>query len=368
MSRVSYRSHVLPVLTALFVVAVLAASGVVAWRALGPYPSGRFAELDEVDATMLRQLSAQLDAAAAQPDAVWTDEWRFDEQPLVLLRTSGDKASQWTHAFLVNMSAHVDTSGMRPVDDSDLPRLDDVVVSRSYGLGDVDKHLPANFTVDDVDGQPVLVMKYHDALLRGEAPSVHSDFPTFLVHEDFHATAQRAWTYPEGEAPYIDGYPTTDEHLDLLRAELAVFDAAGAESSPARLAELARDLVAVRLERERRWPQLAPQNSLEKMEGTATYVERAAARVRGEAAEPFSMVAALDQLREQGTLGGLERDVLYDTGARLGVLLDVVAPGWKARMADEGVTPFSVLAETTGLDAPPDAAELARIVARHVGP
>jgi hypothetical protein len=364
----TYRSHVLPVLTALFVVAVLAASGVVAWRALGPYPSGKFAELDEVDATMLRQLSAQFDAAATRPDAVWTNEWRFDERPLVLLRTSGDKASQWTHAFLVNMSAHVDTRGMRPVDDSDLPRLGDVVVSRTYGLGDLDKHLPANFTFEDVAGQPVLVMKYHDALLRGEAPSIAYDFPTFLVHEEFHTSAQRAWTYPEGEAPYIDGYPTSDEHLDLLRAELAVLDAAGAESSPARLAELARDLVALRLERERRWPQLVPQNSLEKMEGTATYVERAAARIRGEAAEPTSMVAALDQLREQGALGGLDRDVFYDSGARLGVVLDVLAPGWKARMADEGATPFSVLAEATGLDSPPDASELAGIVARHVEP
>jgi len=346
------------VLTLVLAVLVIAA-GAVGWRVLGPYPTGAFADLDDVDQTMFRQLSEQFGAAAAHPDEVWTSGWRFERQPLVLLRTSRDGASQWAHAFLVNMSDHVDTSGMRPMQLDDLPHLDDVVVSKTYGLTDVWNHLPgADFDVDDVGGQPVLVMKYSDGLLRGEVPPAGYGFPTYLVHEDFHATAQQDWTYPEGDAPFVEGYPTSDEHLDLLRAELAAFDAAHDEASVARLSEIARDLVSLRLERERRWPQLTPQASLEKMEGTATYVERAAARIRGEAPELGSMTAALDHLRQQGQLQGLERDVFYETGARLGTILDVLAPDWKARMADEGSTPFSVLAEAVGVVAAPDAAEL----------
>jgi len=341
------------------------AGGLVGWRVFGPSPTGSFDALDDVDQTMFRQLSAQFDAVATRPDEVWTDDWRFEEQPMVLLRASGDRASQWRHAFLVNMSGHVDTSGMRPVQLDALPFLGDVVVSATYGLTNPLNHLPANFDVDDVGGQPVLVMKYSEELLRGEAPSVSSDFPTFLIHEEFHTTAQQSWTYPEGDAPFVDGYPTSDEHLDLLRAELAAFDAAHEEGSGGGLSEIAADLVSLRLERERRWPQLAPEASLEKMEGTATYVERAAARIRGEASTLGRMTASLDHLRQQGQLQGLERDVFYDTGARLGAMLDVLAPDWKDRMADEGATPFSVAAEAVGIDTAPDAARLQELVERY---
>ncbi|GAA1799505.1 hypothetical protein [Leucobacter iarius] len=344
--------------------ALLVLSGVVGWRLFAPLPGDSFAELDRTDRTMLEQLAAEYAATASAPEQVWTTEWRFEEQPLALLRTGGDQSAFWDYAVLVNMSDVMDTGGLPRISVPGHPELKDVVLSKRFGVTDPMNYIPGAFNWMEVDGRSVMALRYNDDLLRGRAASIVGGFQEVAIHEEFHGSAQKSWTYREGEAPYIEDYPLEDAQLDLLRQELAAFDAADGVTDPARLRQIGADIVSIRSERERRWPQLKPQSSLEKMEGTATYVERAAAKLRGAAVPRVDMTDALDTLRKSGALEGLERDVFYDTGARLGMMLDWVAPNWKADITSGSTTPFDVLKEATGVRTPPTSEELSEIAAR----
>ncbi|QXE28668.1 hypothetical protein [Microbacterium paraoxydans] len=363
-----------PVIVGVLAVLALGIGGVIAWRFLAPTPSN-YEGLDATDKEMLTQLSEQDDVTAAHAPEIWTDAYRYEDQPLVLLRTDGEKSSFWSHAILVNMSGVTDTSGMTKIDVPGATHLDDVRISRTFAVGDALLYAPSNFGVIEVGGDDVLAFKYNQTMLDTET-TTSQGFQRFSLHENFHVTKQGldpeapgAWPWEAGGA--IPDYPHTEAQYELLRVEARIFDRVESETDPQALATLASDLATVRMARYTTWPTLKAEIELEAIEGTATYVERAFDRARGLTPVQSTFTDGLDALfddPEQQTV--LERDYSYFTGAQLGLLLDRIAPDWKTQIEPAPVgsasTPFATLQRVTGVTTAPDEAQLRTIVDRYL--
>ncbi|MEW2008648.1 hypothetical protein AB0300_04165 [Microbacterium sp. NPDC078814] len=368
------RRRFAPVILGVLAVLALGIGGVIAWRLLAPTPSD-YEGLDATDKEMLTQLSEQYDVAAAHAAEIWTDAYRYEDQPLVLLRTDGEKSSFWSHAILVNMSGVTDTSGMTKLDVPGATHLDDVRISRTFAVGDALLYAPSNFGVIEVGGDDVLAFKYNQTMLDTET-TTSQGFQRFSLHENFHVTKQGldpeapdAWPWVAGGL--IPDYPHTEAQYELLRVEARIFDKVETETDPQALATLASDLATVRMARHTTWPTLELEIEVEAIEGTATYVERAFDKARGLTPVQTTFTDGLDALiddPDQQTV--LERDYSYFTGAQLGLLLDRIAPDWKTQIEPAPVgsasTPFATLQRVTGVTTAPDEAQLRTIVDRYL--
>ncbi|MEV8265452.1 hypothetical protein [Microbacterium sp. NPDC077057] len=362
------------VILSILAVIALGIGGVIAWRLLAPAPSN-WESLDATDKEMLTQLSEQYDITATHAAEIWTDAYRYEDQPLVLLRTDGEKSSFWSHAILVNMSGVTDTSGMAKIDVPGASHLDDVRISRTFAVGEWLLYAPSNFAVIDVSDRDVLAFKYNQAMLDTET-TTSQGFQRFSLHENFHVTKQGldpeapgAW--PWGAGGLIPDYPHTEAQYELLRVEARIVDRVETETDPQALAVLASDLATVRMARYTTWPTLKAEIDLEAIEGTATYVERAFDRARGLTPVQRTFTDGLEDLisdPEQQIV--LERDYSYFTGAQLGLLLDRIAPDWKTQIepapTGSASTPFATLQRVTGVTTAPDDAELRAIVDRYL--
>ncbi|WP_374460210.1 hypothetical protein [Microbacterium sp.] len=368
------RRRFAPVILGVLTVLALGIGGVIAWRLLAPTPSD-YEGLDATDKEMLTQLSEQYDVAAAHAAEIWTDAYRYEDQPLVLLRTDGEKSSFWSHAILVNMSGVTDTSGMTKLDVPGATHLDDVRISRTFAVGDALLYAPSNFGVIEVGGDDVLAFKYNQTMLDTET-TTSQGFQRFSLHENFHVTKQGLDPEAPGAWPWVAGglipdYPHTEAQYELLRVEARIFDKVETETDPQALATLASDLATVRMARHTTWPTLELEIEVEAIEGTATYVERAFDKARGLTPVQTTFTDGLDALidaPDQQTV--LERDYSYFTGAQLGLLLDRIAPDWKTQIEPAPVgsasTPFATLQRVTGVTTAPDEAQLRTIVDRYL--
>jgi len=358
------------------VLALVVVAGVVTWRLVGPAPDS-WEAMDDLDHEVLTQLAEQYEVTAPDPAAIWTASYRYEDQPVVLLHVARTGALDWSYAILVNMSDVVDTSGMAHVTVPDAPLLDDVVVSKRFGVGDWTAHLPGNFSTMQVDGVEVLAMRYTDELLA-DRPGNGQSFQAFLLHENFHVTVQGVevaprsgplWQFSDGG--FLADYPHTDDHRSLLRAELSVLDEMNATTDPIELRSLATDFAVLRQERLARWPQLAPTNDIEAVEGSATYVEKRYDIAGDVAAKPaISFVEALDTYWDDPEQQRLwTRDLMYSTGAFLELALDRLDVDWKTAVEPAPVgsstTPFDSLAAAVGVEGRPDPATLQAVLDRH---
>lgn len=353
------------VVTVLLVATVATAAAV--FRAL---PGDSYAGLDETDRTAFDQLTEGYSAFATQPEAIWTAEYRYDREPLVLLRTDSQKNPLWRYAYLINMSGLVDTSGMKKVSFPDNPYLDDVYVSNTFGVTEPAVWRPANFVYLTVDKVDVLAFKFHQGML-GENPPEGLPFSTFLMHEAFHVNKQAQWTYDADSEARVFDFPHNSEHHELLKTEFSILDRLTI-SDAAAYPQLAADLAAIRAARYQKWPQLKAQDNAEAIEGPATYLERAFRQVVPEKSPPTGtgfvewLEKAWDEPEEDS---GLSYGVYYGTGAQLGVLLDTIAPTWKQDIEPspigKGWTPAESLRQATGVTTVPGDSVIAEISARY---
>lgn len=353
------------------VLVVGAVAGGFAFRAL---PGDNFAELDELDRTMFTQLSDQHDVFRANKSQIWTSDYSYDLQPLILARSTGDRSPFWKYAYLVNMSDIVDTSDMRKVQFPEEMGLHDVYVSSTFALNEWHLWLPGNFSLINVNTRNVLAFKYN-ADRFADSPPEGLDFEHFILHEAFHTEQQVDWKYDHGDAGYIHDYPFNDEHFQLLEVEFQILDEINnelnARGDGETLQSLGADLINVRLTRYEKWPQLRESDSIEAIEGTATYVEAKYREVQEEIPAGSNTFSEVFAIIERGDLpqSYLERDVFYSTGALLGLLLDEVEPTWKEQIEPHPIgsasTPFEILQEALRVEVAPSAEDLGQILNRY---
>ena len=174
-----------------------------------------------------------------------------------------------------------------------------------------------------------------------------------IAHESFHRIQPSlGLTGTDAASPHLD---ERDARL-WLRLELRALAHAlttGGEASRAH----ARTAMRFRAERRRLYPGSgAPEDALERLEGSAEYTGARFALDAGEMGM-LRVVRAMDAVERNPTL---VRSFAYATGPALGLLLDRWAPGWQRRVA-AGAAMAPLLAESLGATVtavPP--AELAR--------
>jgi hypothetical protein len=353
------------VFAGLLAAVLVAGLGWTGWRTLGPSPRD-YASMDDVDHRMLDRLSAEFDAAAAHPSELWTADYHYEDQPMALIRDDSGKhfGNTASYAVLVNMSDLVDTSRMAKITVPGAKHLDDVRVSKTYGLTDVGLWLPVEFTSAVIDGREVIQFMYDEHRVDGVEDNGY-DFDRYLMHETFHGLqGEGMWGF-SGAGGYVEDYPSSTEQRRLLRAELTALDAARAETDPTKLADLGKQIVQLRLERQARWPQLRKLDDIEAIEGTPTYFTNQYDRIRKQTDyADRSLVEILDVPDPNGYNDSwLTRDIAYDTGSAIGRMLDTLAPGWKVRITDgpDRQTPFAALRTAVGDPDRPSAEQLRQL-------
>ncbi|MFJ3028256.1 hypothetical protein ACIPEQ_05370 [Curtobacterium sp. NPDC087080] len=366
--RRSRLHRVRTVFLALLAAGALVLTGSVTWRLAGPYPSGSWASLDDTDRTMFRQLSEEFERARQDPAGMWTEDYHYEEQPFVLLRTSGPWKLDWSYAYLVNMSDRTDVSGMRRVELPGMPLLDDVRVSKRFAFSEPWLHVKSQFGNIEVGGHRVLAFKFHPGMFGDDVPT-NADFRHFAAHEHFHVAVQGIEPGDPGYWDYDDGgrldVPASPEHRRLLRAEMAAFTAATGTDDPTAVSRAATDAARLRLARYERWPELRQQDGIETVEGTATYFETA---VNDDAAtsDAPTLLDVFDEYADEL----VDRDLYYSSGLAVGWVLDVLAPGWRVELSERAPTDHPTLFDllTDALGGRPDvpsAAECDELVARY---
>ena len=165
--------------------------------------------------------------------------------------------------------------------------------------------------------------------VRMPLPADRFDRLALVAHEAFHRIQP---------ALGLEGADAMNAHLDerdgryWLRLELHALAAALRASRPAARAA-ARDAMLFRANRQRLYPgadTLEPK--LERAEGLAEYTgDKLALAVTG---APVARVADVREFESQPTF---VRSLGYGTGPLLGLLLDRYAPGWRKRVAREGM-------------------------------
>lgn len=360
--------------TALIIVVALTVGSVAAVLAFRALPADQFAELDEVDRTMFTQLSEQYDTFRTNASQIWNEDYRYDLQPLILVRSTGDKSPFWKYTYLINMSDIVDTSDMRPVSFPDELELGDVYVSNTFALNEFHLWLPGNFSVLSLPTGNVLAFKYN-ADRFADTPVGGLDFEHFSLHEAFHTQKQADWEFDHGDAAYMYDYPFTDNHFDLLEVEFLIFDQINDQIATQpdidELRRLGTDLSTIRLARYELWPQLTEGDNLEAIEGTANYVEVKYGEIRNYATSGTTTFSEAFSAIKSGDVPSsyLERDIFYSTGAVIGLLLDVVEPSWKTKIEPRPIgsasTPFQTLQEALGVEGPPSPELLKKTLERY---
>ena len=220
------------------------------------------------------------------------------------------------------------------------------------------------------DLPPAVAAVFPYGLFLDQLVSGSDQFISLLAHEAFHAfqgqVAPQRLAAAEAALRQEAGYPW-DSTAEAWREELATLAAAVAAPDDAEAARLAGEFLEVRARRRAEMGLTAAQIDFEQqrewLEGLARYAELAIWREA--AADPaYQPVAALAadpdfdsytgyEARWQRELEQMARMAaqpdegrFYYSGMAIGVLLDRLQPGWKARVLEPGVTLEGLLGES----------------------
>lgn len=329
------------------------------------FPPSSYGAMDATDRAAFDDLSTQFEAFRAHAGDLWDVEYRYDTRPLILVRApdaTDARIPGYQYAYVVNGGdAARGLLGATPVDFPDAMGLDDVVVTKVLGSATLATSAPINFTDVDLGDATVLAFRFNAD--RMDHPEVGLEFSYFSMHEAFHIDKQADWSFDRRDPDRPWEAVRSPEEFDTLRVEAQILDAVDA-ARPAQTSEeeyrrLARDLVAVRLARIEQSPNVAGQENVEAIEGTARYLEARYADLTHSAgrAEPLPerfLAEEIDIARQDPAEWQqyLEYRLYYETGRRVCALLDQLAPGWKTLIepppVGEELTPFDILERTVG--------------------
>ncbi|SDB91456.1 hypothetical protein [Shouchella lonarensis] len=335
-----------------------------------------FDKLDDTDKEMLTELSRIHERFQTESDQLWTANYRFDNEPLILVRSNKDKGFFPTHAYAINVPEIANSLFAQKIDTPKHLNLPNVYRINQLHLGLV-PWVPWNFGTRHVADADVFYFKYHPEMFTN--PPLYFQFHYFLLHEAFHTYKQKTWTY-DAEGDHMLDDPVDEENYALMGIEFKLLDNAMTATRQEDVRDALRQWTIVRTSRYEKWPQLVAETKAEAIEGTARYIEYRYSELIGDTLtvlatteDPYHIQFS-DAFRfisdgEAESAHFLGRSMRYETGAALGLLLDKIDPEWKEKIEDEpeksGQTQYEILQTLFDIDAPIDEAELAEIKKAH---
>jgi hypothetical protein len=319
-----------------------------------------FAALDAVDQDALRAVSYAYGLFETHAATIWSEDFRFDAMPLVLLRRDEGRGA---HAYLL---AHPGLDGARtvtvPDDLGNLGSVFRVEALPTYPDGDVEWEF--NWPVAGVD---TMLFAFG---LADEFPVSDPDWVWFAVHEAFHRyqDTEGAWDEVPGATQDLTDYPLEPTNAALSMVEDRTLSAALTATDEAARRTALDDFLVVRDDRLRRWPIVRRlDENQEKFEGAARYMEVGLDDAAGYDGRD-RLLGDLEYITDPTYLAGnagwyLGFDRYYVSGAAIGAALDIVSPGWEAALPAPDTTPADLLRGAVPLT--PTPARLEEALMRH---
>ena len=209
--------------------------------------------LDKTDKKMLEHVAAAFDAFRNQSAEIWSEDYRLDKIPLLLMRRAKNRD---LYGFLIN---HPQPENFE--DSTKVEFATDLGLQSVYRIKPFSKENPIsqipNFDFQvDLNGTNAFLMKYEDPSEDSYFHPFEATWPLYLAHEAFHAVQVSSpdWTQ-RNDSQDIKGYPLDKRHLALIMLEDAALKMA-VEQQTEKNTEYLRYFVAVREERVRLYPEV----------------------------------------------------------------------------------------------------------------
>lgn len=319
-----------------------------------------YESLDLFDKTMFKELSKLYKVQKTDSNLVWNNTFNLNKLPLILVRARKDKGMLYSYSYLINVDGASDIFNAKEMNMNKVLGLPKVYKMGKLSLPSVKFLFPSNFGTTTINGQRVFYFKYNDNMISSEDP--FWGFPTFMLHEAFHAYKQSSWDYDSG-GDWILDYPFDIEQLSLLGLELNLTDTALTSKTPKDTQVLLKDIAILRTYRYKRWPQLIDETNSEAIEGTANYVEIKYAEAKNRItrfllSSQLKKVTFMDIYNQiaDGNVSPniLERTISYDRGAALCLLMDQSNIPWKLKIdkskANGGKTQYQIIYDYFNMD------------------
>ncbi|EOO26177.1 hypothetical protein IIU_06019 [Bacillus cereus VD133] len=318
----------------------------------------KFESLDETDQQMLRELSNIYINSENYSDKMWNQEYHFEKKPLILVRTNKDKGIARKEAYALNVENIEDSIFAKEVKMPKSLHLPKVYRLSRFDFKTFSTWFPVNFGTVDISNNEIFYFKYHPKMFSN--PDLYFDFSSFLLHESFHAYKQKNWTYDANNRESIDNYPINKENYALMGLEFKLLDKAMINNDLGTLKQILYDWTIVRNYRYKKWPQLIAETKAEAMEGSARYLEYRYSQLTGgtltvlaKKEKPYhvTFMEALNFIANGQAYSPsfLERNMRYETGSALELIMDKTNIPWKEAIEDNstkhGKTQYEVLNE-----------------------
>ena len=316
----------------------------------------KYEEFDSVDKEMFIQLSSIYKQFNENSDELWSDKYKLNEKPIVLIRANKDKGIIRKYTYVVNVKGIEKSVLAKKIDMPKSLNLPEVYRISKFDTSMISTWMPSNFGTIEIDGQSIFYFKYHPKMM--ENPDLYFDFSSFLLHESFHTYNQRDWTYDKNDGEYIENYPVNKENYALMGLEFKLLDKCMEINNKEDINKYLNQWTAIRSYRYDKWPQLKAETNTEAIEGTARYIEYKYSnliggklRVLANKEKPYYITFshAFNYVADGVAVSPsyLERPMKYETGSALGLIMDKVGIDWKEDIEDSkdkhGETQYEIL-------------------------
>lgn len=315
-----------------------------------------FEKMSSQDKKTFKYLSKIYNVFEKNPEKIWDANYQFQKEPLILMSKESERGIHQS-IYLINLSSQIDTSKYQKVTFPKEMNLNDVYVTSWFGFNETLFNWYVNFNFIDINGKNVLAFGVNPNQLIDN--SVELQFPYFMPHEAFHEYKQvrNGWLYDQileaqGYGESIKNYPHNKEHYDLLTIEYNLLhNAVNQFSDKDALLKTMTEWVKIREQRYSKWPNLRRETNSETMEGTANYIEVKLYEAGVHKYNPLRSKAnpnpndkftyngqyqfneVMDIIKKRPSIAyALERNMSYDKGATIALILDIIDPQWKNKI------------------------------------
>jgi len=315
------------------------------WSNVAPDPADAIAtcidELSERDQTMFLWAANMFDLWEREHDALWTENFRLDHEPIMML--SANAQFEVTHGYLFNHDYPELIENICRVELPNYPNLGDV-----YRLDP----LPESITAQEPGfafeywfaGENMYAFNYIETGLL--AAPVSWDWVLFIGHEGLHRNQFIHWEQIESPIEPPE-YRVDRENLAHILLEHKLLYEAYMTDNPAIRDQAMLEFAAVRDFRLENWEQTQLDQRQEQIEGMARYVEYKIIDLTN-FEDPrlidnsvFLPLWTYEQLLGDPS-GFLGFGRFYISGSALGLILDDMGLDWKLRV-ERGESPSEVL-------------------------
>lgn len=301
--------------------------------------------LNDLDKTMIKQLSEIYDTYDSNSEDIWMEEYNFNNIPLVLIPVSKDRGILHAYSYVIGVDKFENSLFSKEIEVPKKMNLPPIYRVSFLSPSLFKAWIPANFIFTDIGTQHTAFLKYNP--LNTTELNTEKSFKYFLMHEIFHEYRQvPLWKNVNDLASTIFIQERNKEQYQLLLLEFAILDKANKMSSRDELINALSDYVTAREYRYNKFQYMKQEKLVETLEGSAQYIEYSYSNIVGDFVKPpftvdgtvigfkdvFSKETLKNFIKENKLNSFMDKNLYYYIGSLEGVFLDRAGIKWKSRI------------------------------------